>query len=976
MKQNWTTTELKELWTLSDREQQLALVKSRKSRLGFAFMLKYFQINARFPKKEEVISLKVIGFLAKQLELDSLSFHYYDFADQSAKLHCKQISKYFGFQTATRKESKALVHWLVSHVLPERDCNLRSLIEIAYDYFRKKRIEPFSSDRMTRYCIQALQEFEINLFQKIASQLSSDQKASLDNLLHSQDDQKIYLHNLRESAGPANLESVLSETKKLKRIQEIKLPSSLFQSMTLPVLKKYAQKLSSETTSSIRALNSHKRYTLLVIYCHMRLSQLIDNLIDLVNRLIHKLRNKAEATVKNRLFPDLIKVDGKPQLLLKIAHASLKTPKGIVEEVIFPKVSRETLQKVIDEFHAKGSYEYQVHQVMRSSYASHYRKILKPVLETLSFCCNNPSHEPLLEAIELIKSHLQSHSKYFPETSNIPLDDVIDDAQQELIVESGKIKRLDYEMLAAESLRKQLKCKNIWLPGADRYRNPDEDLPQDFIQKREDYYAALKQPNSPLEFIEKLQNELNDALKKFNQTLPKNKKVKIISKNNKARIKLTPLKEQPPPQNIKKLKQDVLARWPNTSLLDVLKETDLRVGLTSLFYSTASREHLSKEDLQIRLLLCIYGYGSNTGLKRVASGNRNIHYQELRYIRRRYLNSSNLRQVLTKLANTLFEVRDSKFWGEDLTACTCDSKKFGAWDQNLMTEWHTRYCGPGIMIYWHLDKKAACIFSQLKTCSSSEVASMIEGVLRHCTDMDVQSSYVDSAGQTIIGFAFSYMLHFDLLPRLKSMKKQKLFAAAKKDKEKYPHLSPILATPIKWNLIEKQYDEIIKYTTALRLGTAEAEAILRRFNKDNKSHPTYQALLELGKAVKTIFLCRYLQSETLRKEIHEGLNVVERWNGVNDFVFYGKKGEISSNNPEEQELSMLCLHLLQMSLVYINTLMIQTILHTPPWENRLTFEDKRALTPLMHEHVNPYGLFVLDMGKRLKDLSSKTIKAA
>jgi len=32
------------------------------------------------------------------------------------------------------------------------------------------------------------------------------------------------------------------------------------------------------------------------------------------------------------------------------------------------------------------------------------------------------------------------------------------------------------------------------------------------------------------------------------------------------------------------------------------------------------------------------------------------------------------------------------------------------------------------MIYWHVDRKAACIYSQLKTCSSSEVAAMMEGV--------------------------------------------------------------------------------------------------------------------------------------------------------------------------------------------------------------------------------------------------------
>ena len=52
------------------------------------------------------------------------------------------------------------------------------------------------------------------------------------------------------------------------------------------------------------------------------------------------------------------------------------------------------------------------------------------------------------------------------------------------------------------------------------------------------------------------------------------------------------------------------------------------------------------------------------------------------------------------------------------------------------------------MIYWHVEKKSVCIYSQLKRCSSSEVAAMIEGVMRHCTEMTVEKSYVDSHGQS------------------------------------------------------------------------------------------------------------------------------------------------------------------------------------------------------------------------------------
>ncbi len=268
------------------------------------------------------------------------------------------------------------------------------------------------------------------------------------------------------------------------------------------------------------------------------------------------------------------------------------------------------------------------------------------------------------------------------------------------------------------------------------------------------------------------------------------------------------------------------------------------------------------------------------------------------------------------------------------------------------------------MVYWHVEKNAACIYSQFKRVSSSEAAAMIQGVLRHCTEMEVDRQYVDSHGQNAVAFAFCRLLGFDLMPRLKGINRQKLYKA--EVDQTFPNLNPVMAAKaIDWKLIEEQWDTMVKHAIALKLGMADAESLLRRFSRNNNQHPAYKALAELGKAIKTIFLCRYLDSEELRREIHVGLNVVESWNNTNGFIYYGKRGEISTNQKDHQEMGLLCLHLLQASMVYINTLMIQEVLEAPGWTGRMTPRDLAALSPLLTLHINPYGRFELDMEARL-----------
>jgi Tn3 transposase DDE domain len=86
---------------------------------------------------------------------------------------------------------------------------------------------------------------------------------------------------------------------------------------------------------------------------------------------------------------------------------------------------------------------------------------------------------------------------------------------------------------------------------------------------------------------------------------------------------------------------------------------------------------------------------------------------------------------------------------------------------------------------------------------------------------------------------------------------------------------------------------------ACEVRTALADCDVKAQCLASVQHPTYKALAELGKALKTIFLCRYLHSEALRREINEGLNIVEQWNGATDFVFFAKRGEFTSESSIE-----------------------------------------------------------------------------
>lgn len=552
--QQWTIDDLIDHWTLLPSEREQLANKTGATRLGFAVMLKAFALEGRFPSTIHDIAPAVVAYLAKQVDIAPDLYQHYDWRGRSSSNHRAQIRAFYAFRECSSDDLTRMTAWLCADVL---DAEQRPAILRAHvlQQLRELHIEPPKPRQIDKVIASALNTYEIRFCDTTLRHVTQAGLARLDALLKpavpmdagilSEDDVEQSprlvvrvspFHELRTGSGRAGLASILEHIAKLQRIRALDLPADLFAGVSPHLIQAYRSRAATESPSELQAHPDPIRATLLSAFCTLRNGELTDTLVELLIQTIHKINVKAERKVDTQILQEFRRVESKTGILFRLAEAAVENPDGIVREVLFPVVGEQTLQDLLKEYKATNvAYKRKVHTVVRNSYRAHYRRMVPILVEAFDFRSNNAIHRPVTQALALLKKYVGSTIRCYPDDEVVPIDGVISATMQPIIVEIDtdgheRINRMSYEICVLQALRDGLRSREIWVPGATKYRNPDEDLPKDFEQHRSTYYTALKQPEDADVFLTTLQQQVRAALRLFHDGLPQNAKVRILTK--------------------------------------------------------------------------------------------------------------------------------------------------------------------------------------------------------------------------------------------------------------------------------------------------------------------------------------------------------------------------------------------------------------------------------------------------------------
>lgn len=343
VRRGWEPEELIEAWTLLDGDWRLVGNKTGATRLGFALILKFFAIEARFPRHAGEVPRAAVDYVAGQVKVDPALWGEYDWSGRSIERHRARIREALGFREATREDEESLIEWLAAEICPVvlTDDGVRAAMLARC---RKLGIEP--PGRLERIVGGARSRFDRGFCAEVVGRLSADSIERLEELAVGREG---FLAELKSDPGPLGLETLLEEIVKLGRAKALGLPGDLLGGYSEKLVAAWRARAVACYPSDFLANSAPVRLTLLAALGWTRTTEITDALVDLLIQLVARINARAGRKVENQISAEAMKVHGKTGKLVRIAEAAIKRPDETVRKVVFPVVDEVTLRRLVAE---------------------------------------------------------------------------------------------------------------------------------------------------------------------------------------------------------------------------------------------------------------------------------------------------------------------------------------------------------------------------------------------------------------------------------------------------------------------------------------------------------------------------------------------------------------------------------------------------------------------------------------------------
>jgi TnpA family transposase len=265
-----------------------------------------------------------------------------------------------------------------------------------------------------------------------------------------------------------------------------------------------------------------------------------------------------------------------------------------------------------------------------------------------------------------------------------------------------------------------------------------------------------------------------------------------------------------------------------------------------------------------------------------------------------------------------------------------------------------------VIFYTHVSDQYAPFYSRVINTSVRDATHVLDGLLYHETDLNIEEHYVDTEGYTDQVFGMCHLQGFRFAPRIRDLKDRRIYTIDRPSR--YPDLAPLIGGTVRTKQIAAHWDEVLRLATSVKTGTVTASLILGKLAAYPRRNGLAWALKEIGKIECSLFYLEWMKSPGLRRRVTAGLNKGEARNALARAVFFNRLGEMRDRSHEDQMYRASGLNVLCAAIALWNTVYVERAVEELRRRgHNITDEHLKHLSPLGWEHIALTGVYRWDL---------------